>query len=55
MRYKACTPCDIEFLRFRVAEKGPNDPKFVQQRFRNVSVITARNVQRDRLNKLGTE
>jgi hypothetical protein len=55
MRYKAYISCDIEFLRFRVAEKEPNDLKLMQQRFRNVSVITARNAQRDRLNEQGTE
>jgi hypothetical protein len=39
MRYKACTPYDIEFLKSRVAGKGPNDPKLAQQRFRNVYFI----------------
>jgi hypothetical protein len=32
MRYKACTSCDIEFLRSKVAGKGPNDLKLMQQR-----------------------
>jgi hypothetical protein len=55
MRYKSCTPDDIAFLRTRIAGKGPNDPKLAQKRFRNVSVITARNAQRDKINELGTE
>jgi hypothetical protein len=55
IRYKVYISYNIEFLRFRVAEMGPNDLKLMQQRFRNVSVITARNAQRDRLNELGTE
>lgn len=55
MRYKSCTPEDIAFLRTRIAGKGPNDPKLAQKRFRNVSVITARNAQRDRINELGCE
>jgi len=55
MRYKSCTPEDITFLRTRIAGKGPNDPKLAQKRFRNVSVITARNAQRDKINELGCE
>jgi hypothetical protein len=55
MRYKSCTPDDIAFLRTRIAGKGPNDPKLAQKRFRNVSVITARNSQRDKINELGSE
>ena len=53
MRYKSCTPEDITFLRTRIAGKGPNDPKLAQKRFRNVSVITACNAQRDKINELG--
>jgi hypothetical protein len=53
MRYKACTQEDITFLRSRIAGKGPNDPKLAQKRFRNVSIITARNAQKDRINQLG--
>ena len=55
MRYKSCTSADIEFLRTRIAGRGPNDPKLAQKRFRNVSVITARNAQKDKINELGTE
>jgi len=55
MRYKSCTPEDIAFLRTRIAGKGPNDPKLAQKRFRNVSIITARNAQRDMINELGCE
>jgi hypothetical protein len=55
MRYKACTPSDIAFLRTRIAGRGPNDPKLAQKRFRNVSIITARNAQRDKINELGCE
>ena len=55
MRYKSCTPEDIVFLRTRIAGKGPNDPKLAQARFRNVSIITGRNAQRDKINELGCE
>ena len=53
MRYKSCTPDDIVFLRTRIAGIGPNNPKLAQKWFRNVSVITAQNAQRDRINELG--
>ena len=55
MRYKSCTPDDIAFLWTRIAGKSSSSPKLAQKRFRNVSIITARNAQRDRINELGTE
>ena len=55
MRYKACTPQDIAFLHSRIAGRGPNDPKLAQKRFRNISVITAFNAQKDKINELGCE
>ncbi|EPQ51296.1 hypothetical protein GLOTRDRAFT_49145, partial [Gloeophyllum trabeum ATCC 11539] len=53
MRYKACTLQDIEFLCSRIAGKSENKPKLSDPKFRHVSVITARNIYRDRLNQLG--
>ena len=53
MRYKSCTPQDISFLRTRIAGKGPGDPKLAQKRFQNVSIITALNAQKDKINELG--
>ncbi|KIM72209.1 hypothetical protein PILCRDRAFT_82085 [Piloderma croceum F 1598] len=55
MRYKSCTSEDIAFLRSRIAGKGPDDPKLSQKAFRNVSIITAFNAQKDRINQLGCE
>ena len=55
MRFKSCTPQDIAFLRSRIAGKGPKDPKLAQKAFRNVSIITAFNAQKDRINQLGCE
>ena len=55
MKYKYCTPEDITFLRTRIAGKGPDDPKLDQKRFRNISVIMGHNVERDRINELGSE
>jgi hypothetical protein len=55
MRYKACTPSDIQFLRTRIAGDQPDKPKLAQKRFRNVSIITAWNAHKDQINKLGSE
>jgi hypothetical protein len=54
MRYRACTDEDVAFLRTRVAGRGQNRPKLSSKRFRNVSVITAWNAHKDKLNELGT-
>ena len=55
MRFKSCTPQDIAFLQSRIAGKGPKYPKLAQKAFRNVSIITAFNAQKDRINQLGCE
>ena len=54
MRYRDCTESDIAFLRTRIAGPGSKQPKLAEKRFRNVSMITAWNAQKDRVNKLGT-
>jgi hypothetical protein len=53
MRYKSCTPEDIAFLRTRIAGPGEQQPKLSEKRFRNVSIITALNAQKDLINELG--
>jgi hypothetical protein len=55
IRYRSCSPEDITFLHSRIAGKGPRDPKLAQKAFRNVSIITAFNAQKDRINQLGCE
>lgn len=55
MRYGACTVADVRFLRSRIAGKRPEQPKLAEKRFRNVSVITAWNSHKDKLNQLGSE
>ena len=40
LRYRACSPDDIELLETRIAGRGPSRPKLNQPRFRNVSIIT---------------
>ncbi|KAJ7161113.1 hypothetical protein C8R46DRAFT_859175, partial [Mycena filopes] len=53
MRYGACTKDDIEFLESRIAGFRPENPKLGGKAIRNVSIITARNSQKDALNSLG--
>ena len=54
MRYKACTPEDIAFLRSRVSSAIPGRPAITQENFRSVSIITALNVHKDEINRLGS-
>jgi hypothetical protein len=54
MRYKACTKEDVAFLISRIAGRGPGRPKIGAKRFRNVSIITAWNAHKDKLNELGS-
>jgi len=54
MRYAACTADDIKFLRSRVAGRQPDQPKLANKHFRNVSIITALNSQKDHINELGS-
>jgi hypothetical protein len=55
MRYGACTPDDLQFLRTRVAGFGPGQPRMDSSEFRNASIITARNSQKDTINMLGAQ
>ena len=53
MRYKAFTPADITFLKSRVSRKLPGCPNIKEKQFRNVSIITSLNSQKDEINDLG--
>lgn len=53
MRYAACTKDDITFLRSRIAGNKENQPKLYHKDVKNVSIITALNSQKDRINELG--
>ena len=55
MRYGACTTQDVSFLRSRIASLGKNGPRLDSAEFRNVSIITALNSQKDVINELGTK
>ena len=53
MRYKACTPDDIAFLRTRISSSVPGRPSICHDQFRNVSIITGTNLHKDEINRLG--
>jgi hypothetical protein len=53
MRYAACSEDDIKFLRSRIVGEGTNKPKLYDPKFRNVSIITAWNSQKDKINEMG--
>ncbi|KAL1750607.1 hypothetical protein FB107DRAFT_223566 [Schizophyllum commune] len=53
MRYAACTPEDLEFLQSRIVGSSPAAPTLSDPLFRDVSIITARNAEKDAFNELG--
>ena len=53
MRYKNCTADDIEFLRTRITSVMPGRPNICDKEFRDVAIITAKNSQKDEINRLG--
>ncbi|KAF9470389.1 hypothetical protein BDN70DRAFT_821438, partial [Pholiota conissans] len=53
MRYGACTPADIAFLRTLQAGVTSTAKHIYEATFRHVSIITAWNAQKDRINELG--
>ena len=55
MRYKDCTLADIQFLRSRITSQIPGMPSITNEDFRLVSIITAKNAQKDEINKLGCQ
>ena len=54
MRYKACTPSDVAFLRSRISSELPGFASVNKKEFRNVSIITNLNSQKDEINRLGS-
>jgi hypothetical protein len=55
MRYGACTPEDIRFLRTRIAGKRSDQPNVASKDFRNVAIICGVHSQKDMINQLGCE
>ena len=48
------TQDDIDFLKTHIAGKNTGQPNIAKKRFRNVSIITELNSQKNQLNKLGS-
>jgi hypothetical protein len=55
MRYKDCNLEDIQFLRSRITSQLPGKPSITNADFKFVSIITAKNAQKDEINKLGCQ
>ena len=54
MRYRACNPADLAFLRSRISSDMPGRSSVRCKEFRHVSVITALNIHKDEINRLGS-
>jgi hypothetical protein len=55
MRYKACTPTDIAFLQTLISSPISGQSSVCDDKFHDISIITAVNVHKDEINKLGSE
>ncbi|KDQ25055.1 hypothetical protein PLEOSDRAFT_1078941 [Pleurotus ostreatus PC15] len=55
MRYRACTLEDVQFLRGRVLANIEGRASVCDAKFRDVSIITARHVNKDAINVLGEQ
>ena len=53
MRYKDCTAEDIKFLRKLVTSSDPLKASVCDPEFRNIAIITAKNAQKDEINRIG--
>jgi PIF1-like helicase len=53
LRYKACTPVDINFWRTKISSSLPDRSSICNKGFRDVSIITGTNLQKDEINRLG--
>ncbi|KAJ3869921.1 hypothetical protein EV359DRAFT_69529 [Lentinula novae-zelandiae] len=55
MRYKKCTPSDIAFLRSQISANVPGADSICKSEFRNIPIITALNIDKDEINRIGCE
>jgi len=55
MHYKSCTDEDIALLRSRISGTSESKPKLSVPQFRHVSIITALNAHRDKINEFGSK
>jgi hypothetical protein len=54
MRFASCSKSDLDFLHSRTISNRPGRPTFKRKEFRDVSIITAFNSQKDKINDLGS-
>ncbi|PPR07900.1 hypothetical protein CVT24_002813, partial [Panaeolus cyanescens] len=54
IRYKSCTPNDLLFAQSLISSNGQNVPNINKDEFRNASIITGTNRNKDEINRLGT-
>jgi len=55
MRYKSCTPADIDFLYSRVSSTLPGRVSVTDENFKGIPIITALNIHKDEINAIGAE
>ena len=55
MRYKSCTPADIDFLYSRISSVLPGRVTVADNDFIGVPIITALNIHKDEINAIGAE
>lgn len=55
MRYKACTPANIAFPKSGVSSELLGHSNINERQFRNISIITNLNSQKDEINHLGSQ
>ena len=55
MRYKACTPADIDFLYSHVSSTLPDRTNVTEESFIGVPIITALNIHKDEINAISAE
>ena len=53
LRYKACTSADVNFWRTKISSSLPGRFSICDKEFRDVSIITGTNLQKDEINRLG--
>jgi hypothetical protein len=54
MRFASCSKEDLQFLQSRTIGSQPGRPTFNRRELRDVSIITAFNAQKDKINELGS-
>ena len=53
LRYKACTPADVNFWRTKILSESPGRSSICNKDFRDISIITGTNLQKDEIDRFG--